>query len=71
MTEVLTANGELFIGLMSGTSIDGIDAALVSFDSVNRLNVVETLFTEFSKETRNEIYHTAQNNTQLYNTASS
>lgn len=67
MAEALTANGELFIGLMSGTSIDGIDAALVSFDSVNRLNVVETLFTEFSKETRNEIYHTAQNNTQLYN----
>jgi anhydro-N-acetylmuramic acid kinase len=56
---------ELFIGLMSGTSVDGIDAALVSFSSVNRLRVIETLFTEFDAEVREKINHEAQNNKHL------
>lgn len=56
---------ELFIGLMSGTSVDGIDAALVSFDSNNRLRVIETLFTEFDTEIRKKINQTAQNNEHL------
>ena len=29
--------GELFVGLISGTSADGIDAALVQFDDAPRL----------------------------------
>ena len=64
MTDTKAAK-ELFIGLMSGTSIDGIDAALVAFDSANKLTVVETLFTEFEKATRDEINYTAQNNRAL------
>lgn len=56
---------ELFIGLMSGTSVDGIDAALVSFDSNNRLRVIETLFTEFDIEIRKKINQAAQNNEHL------
>ena len=50
---------------MSGTSIDGIDAALVSFESENRLQVIDTQFTEFSPKMRKEIDQTAQNNTAL------
>jgi anhydro-N-acetylmuramic acid kinase len=57
---------ELFIGLMSGTSIDGIDAALVAFESANQLRVVETLFTEFDADVRAAINQTAQNNQHLY-----
>jgi anhydro-N-acetylmuramic acid kinase len=57
---------ELFIGLMSGTSIDGIDAALVAFESANQLRVVETLFTEFDADVRAAINQAAQNNQHLY-----
>ncbi len=56
---------ELFIGLMSGTSIDGIDAALVSFESANQLTVIETLYTEYEKSTRDQINFVAQNNKNL------
>jgi len=61
-----TAAEELYIGLMSGTSIDGIDAALVAFSSTNSLRVVETLFTKFEKATRDEINRAAQNNLELF-----
>ena len=57
---------ELYIGLMSGTSIDGIDAALVSFESAEQLTVVETLFCEFSDDIRQQINHAAQNNSTLF-----
>lgn len=56
---------ELFIGLMSGTSIDGIDAALVAFDSARRLRLVETQFTEFDNNIRAAISDAAQNNLKL------
>jgi len=57
---------ELIIGLMSGTSVDGIDAALVSFESACKLSVVETEFTPFSDDLRAAINSTALNNSMLF-----
>lgn len=57
---------ELFIGLMSGTSVDGIDAALVAFESSSSLRVVDTEFTPFPAALRAEINNAALNNAALF-----
>lgn len=46
---------DLIIGLMSGTSVDGIDAALVEFTSDKQLKVIETQFTPFEQGLREQI----------------
>jgi len=57
---------ELYIGLMSGTSVDGIDAALVEISSTNTVNVIETQFTPFNKQLRNDINQLAQTNWNIH-----
>lgn len=52
-------SNKLIIGMMSGTSADGIDAALVRFDSVSSLEVIATAFTPFSNALRAQINETA------------
>jgi anhydro-N-acetylmuramic acid kinase len=47
--------GELFIGLMSGTSLDGVDAALVRFDDDQVINVLHTHFLPYTSTLRKEI----------------
>jgi len=45
----------LFIGLMSGTSVDGVDAALVEFSSSQQLAVLATQFTPYSDTLKQQI----------------
>lgn len=47
--------GELFIGLMSGTSLDGVDAALVEFNDDRQLRVLHTQFLSYPDSVRTEI----------------
>jgi len=47
--------GELFIGLMSGTSLDGVDAALVEFKDNQQLRVLHTCFLSYPTSLRAEI----------------
>lgn len=42
---------ELYIGLMSGTSIDGIDAVLVEFDG-QKSRIIESTSTDYDEDTR-------------------
>ena len=43
------------VGLMSGTSADGIDAVLAKIDNVNTLEVLDTLFCPYSENLRHKI----------------
>ena len=38
---------EFFIGLMSGTSIDGVDSSIVAFED-NKIEIVSSYFEELS-----------------------
>ncbi len=53
---------KIILGMMSGTSVDGIDAALVHFESESELTVLKTAFTPFDVELREEINAIAHNN---------
>lgn len=59
------STGELIIGLMSGTSVDGIDATLVEFQSRHELKVLNTLFVPFDEELKNRINGLAQSKSGL------
>lgn len=48
---------DLIIGLMSGTSLDGVDAALVDFSSTEKPTVVATTYLPYSPELRELILH--------------
>lgn len=50
---------------MSGTSVDGIDAAIVEFSSANQLRVIETEFTPFDATVRARINNLAQQNSAV------
>ena len=47
--------GELFIGLMSGTSLDGVDAALVKFNDQDNPQVLQTHFIAYPATLRSAL----------------
>lgn len=56
--------GQRFIGLMSGTSLDGVDAALVEFNDDHQLRVLHTHFLSYPAALRSNILalqHAADN----------
>jgi len=53
-------SGELIIGLMSGTSVDGIDAVLVEFESESKLQVVASVFSAYEDDLQIRINQLAQ-----------
>lgn len=56
---------QIFIGLMSGTSLDGVDAVLVEFESSHKFKMLSSLFKPYSTQLRTQINSTAQNNSGL------
>jgi anhydro-N-acetylmuramic acid kinase len=44
----------LYIGIMSGTSLDGVDAALVSFDEASRATLIAASSVAFPPALRDE-----------------
>lgn len=55
---------ELYIGLMSGTSVDGIDAALVDFSS-EKLELVAFDYQPFTEDIKTKIQHISTANQSL------
>lgn len=64
MTEPVDDGTELYIGLISGTSADGIDAALVRFEQ-NQPQLVHALAHPWPEALRTQILRVAQNETTL------
>ena len=55
----------LLVGMMSGTSMDGIDAALVEFSSTSQLRVLQTGYTPYPSALRHKLNYLALHNQQL------
>ncbi len=56
---------ELYIGLMSGTSLDGIDAGLVEFNG-DQINLLDFEYTPFSDSIRSDIQDLSQADSAIY-----
>lgn len=56
---------ELYIGLMSGTSLDGIDAALVEFQD-NRVQLIAFEYQPFSDDIKNQLAQISDANTMIF-----
>ena len=46
---------DLYIGLMSGTSLDGVDAALCHIQSTSKLTVIDSSFTPYPKPIKQDL----------------
>ena len=54
-----------YIGMMSGTSMDGVDLALVEFSSQSQFDVLGTLYVPYPSELRANVAYTSQHNQDL------
>jgi len=61
----VTARSRYFLGLISGTSADGIDAALVAFDGTSSLRVVAANTTPYPGELRHRVLALATSNAAI------
>jgi anhydro-N-acetylmuramic acid kinase len=61
----MTAARELYLGLISGTSADGIDAALVEFDEQGKPNLLGGLVHPWPADLREQILAVAQDETRV------
>jgi anhydro-N-acetylmuramic acid kinase len=64
-TNLTLAMTELYIGLMSGTSLDGIDAALVEFHD-DKLQLIEFAYQPFSDALKNRLEQLSDVNAMLF-----
>lgn len=60
----MIGNVELYIGLMSGTSLDGIDAALVNLSS-DKMEVIDFEYLPFSQEIQHRLHQLSAPNAQM------
>ena len=58
----LQKNYKTAIGMMSGTSVDGIDAVLVKIDSDFNFEIIDTHTLDYPKQIRENILAIANNN---------
>ena len=55
MAQSQSKSGNLFIGMMSGTSLDGIDSVLASFDSDGALRIHDNRYDPYSRDFRSNL----------------
>ena len=54
-------NSFIALGLMSGTSLDGIDASIIKSDGQDKLEIIDNKYLSYSNEFKEKLYSFIQN----------